>query len=237
MITQGSSYNLFFVAVDANAPTTRLASVPWASGDVMITKPGGVPTASTNLPVDRGGGRYQIALTASETGIGLTDGQVGEILVDIAHLGGGFSIVPVLGLTLEIAFNGPGTLTSSAQATLVAAVAAAVAAPSASAIASAVDAAVADNFAAVTSAIAAIPAAPTTSAVASAVLSSAVDGARTLSQAAAIAASSVGSGATLPMTATGGSFSIRNAAGTGNLITGSIDAAGVRTIATAPGSP
>lgn len=253
MITQGLSYPFLFVCADANASNTRLSGVPFAAGDCWITKPGGAPAQTTNLPVERGGGRYQLTLTAAETALGLAEGTTGELLLDIAHVGGGFSIVPLLGITVEVQATPPGALTTAERAALAAAVAAAVAAPSAATIAAAVDSTLASYFAGVLAAIAALPPAPSSATVASAVeailanefaavapaagaavAALLVDG-DPLLEVLAVLRSALTEKGSFPMTAAGGAFATRNAADTKNRWAGTIDAAGNRTVTTFDG--
>jgi len=185
MPVQGQSYTFQFPAVSSGSPGVKISPV-WASGDAKITKPGAAPVNMTNLPTNNGGGNSQVVLTAAEMSIGLTDGQVGEILIEFTN----GIMVPLLGVTIEIAFNGPGTLTAAERAlqsaaidaavadnfaAVLAAIAALPAAPSAAANAAAVDTAVADNFAAVLAAVAAVPASPSAGDVATAVDSAVAD--------------------------------------------------------------
>ena len=239
MPVQGQSYTFQFPAVSSGSPGVKISPV-WASGDAKITKPGAAPVNMTNLPTNNGGGNSQVVLTAAEMSIGLTDGQVGEILIEFTN----GIMVPLLGVTIEIAFNGPGTLTAAERAlqsaaidaavadnfaAVLAAVAAVPASPSAGDVATAVDSAVADNFAAVLAAVAAVPAAPTTSAIAVAVRDVSVDGDRTLGEAAALAAAMPANAGEVPITAAGGVIKFRNAANTADLIVGAISSTGVRT--------
>lgn len=111
MIVQGVAYTIMFVAVDAASPTQRLSTaITWASGDTVITKPGGSPTNTTNTPVHLGGGRYSLTLTAAETGLGLAVGATGQLLVDIAKTG---VMVPYLGIVYDVTTVAPGSLTTT----------------------------------------------------------------------------------------------------------------------------
>lgn len=120
MIVQGVAYTIMFVAVDAASPTQRLSTaITWASGDTVITKPGGSPTNTTNTPVHLGGGRYSLTLTAAETGLGLAVGATGQLLVDIAKTG---VMVPYLGIVYDVTTVAPGSLTSAERTAVAASV-------------------------------------------------------------------------------------------------------------------
>lgn len=119
---QGQQYTFLFPAVDASSPGVRLTSPTFSAGDVMITKAGGTPTASTNVPTHLGGGRCQVVFTAAEFSLGLAAGEVGELMIDIAHAG----MVPLLGVTIEVQATAPGVLTAAERAATAAAAAAAV---------------------------------------------------------------------------------------------------------------
>lgn len=120
---QGQSYTFLFPCVASSNPATKTAPT-WAAGDTKITKPGGAGAVNTtNLPTNIGAsGNAQLVLTAAEMGIGLADGQVGEVLLEISNA----VIIPLLGVTIEIQATAPGALTSSERASTAGVVATAV---------------------------------------------------------------------------------------------------------------
>lgn len=232
MIVQGQDSDVLFFLTSATSAPAGLPGQTFSGSEIVIIKPNAATAPVTNIAtvVDKGGGWYLLTLTAAETGIGLAAGRAGMLGIEVSKSGA----VPNRAIGFDVVATAPGTLTDAERAAIVAAVAAAL--PTAGAVATAVDAAVADNFTAVTSAIAAIPPAPSTSAITSAVLAAAVDGPRTVAQALAIAGST-GNKATLPMSNAGGSAVVRNAADSDDLMIGSIAANGARTWTKAPGLP
>lgn len=66
-VRRGTALTVSFAAVDVELRPQRKSGIPWAAGEVLVSKDGGVFVNTANLPVEIAStGRYALTLTAPE---------------------------------------------------------------------------------------------------------------------------------------------------------------------------